>query len=84
MFRSLDMVVKAGATMEEETGEMNVNNDTVTTIAHFFFMVQFLGFPGSSGPSHVTCRVVNILIVNRTTVVYLQAWDQVVDPNKLS
>jgi len=84
MFRSLDIVVNAGATIEEETGEMNVNNDTVTTIAHFFFMVQFLGFLESSGPSHVTCSAVNIPIVNRTAVVYLQAWDQVVVPSELS
>jgi hypothetical protein len=26
----------AGATIEEETGEMNVNSDTVITAAHFF------------------------------------------------
>lgn len=48
------MVVNAGATMEDDTGEMKVNRETVMVAAHFFFVGQFLGFSGSSGPSHVT------------------------------
>ena len=30
----------AGATIEEETGEMNVNEDTVNAAAHFCFLDQ--------------------------------------------
>lgn len=48
------MVVKAGATMEEDTGEIKVNSETVIVAAHFFLDGQFLGFSWSSGPSHVT------------------------------
>jgi hypothetical protein len=50
------MVVRAGATIEEETGEMKVNRETVMVAAHFLFVGQFLGLSGSSGPSHVTWR----------------------------
>ena len=45
----------AGATIDEETGEMNVNSETVMVAAHFFVALQFFGFSGSSSPSHVTC-----------------------------
>lgn len=48
------MLVNAGATIEEETGEMKVKEDTTSVAAHFFFKVQFLGFSGSSAPFHVT------------------------------
>ena len=48
------MVPNAGATMEEDTGEMNVNEETVKVAAHFRPLVQFFGFAGSSGPSQVT------------------------------
>lgn len=44
----------AGATIDEETGEMKVNSETVIVAAHFFFMLQFFGFSGSSSPDHVT------------------------------
>lgn len=44
----------AGATIDDETGEMNVKDDTTTVAAHFRFRDQFLGFSGSSGPSQVT------------------------------
>lgn len=47
-------MVKAGATMEEDTGEIKVNSETVIVAAHLFLDGQFLGFSGSSGPSHVT------------------------------
>lgn len=46
----------AGATIEEETGEMKVKSETVIVAAHFFLLVQFLGFSGSSGPSQSTCE----------------------------
>lgn len=57
MLNSADIALRAGATMEEDTGEMKVKQDTVTTAAHFFFIGQFLGFSGSSGPSQVTYPV---------------------------
>lgn len=43
-----------GATIVEETGDMNVNEETIRVAAHFRPRVQFRGFLGSSGPSHVT------------------------------
>lgn len=49
------MAGRAGATMEEETGEMKVKEETISVAAHFLPLVQFLGFSGSSGPSQVTC-----------------------------
>lgn len=36
------------------TYERNVTKDTIPTAVTFFFVVQFMGFAGSSGPSHVT------------------------------
>src|SRR4051812_40302389 len=48
------MTPNAGATMEEETGDMNVKDETTNVAAHFRFMLQFFGFRGSCGPSHVT------------------------------
>jgi hypothetical protein len=42
--------------MDEDTGEIKVKRETVIIAAHFFLFGQFLGFSGSSGPSHVTCR----------------------------
>ena len=44
----------AGATMEEETGEMNVKDEATIVAAHLRRLVQFFGFSGSSGPFHVT------------------------------
>jgi len=46
--------VRAGAIIEEDTGDMKVKEETTSVAAHFFLIDQFLGFPGSSGPSHVT------------------------------
>ena len=48
------MVDSAGATNEEETGEINVKHETTIVAVHLRFLDQFLGFAGSSGPSHVT------------------------------
>lgn len=48
------MVDNAGATSEEETGEMNVKDETTSVAPHLRFFDQFLGFAGSSGLSHVT------------------------------
>jgi len=50
------MAVNAGATIDDETGEMNVKEDTTIVAAHLFLRVQFFGFSGSSGPFHVTCQ----------------------------
>ena len=54
MPNSLDIDVRAGATIDDETGEMKVKDDTTMVAAHFCLNVQFLGFSGSSGPSHDT------------------------------
>lgn len=53
--KSLAILLRAGATREEDTGEMKVKQETRTVANHFFFIGQFLGFEGSSGPLHVTC-----------------------------
>lgn len=55
MWNCFEMVLSAGATIEDDTGEMKVKQETMTVAAHFFLRVQFLGFSGSSGPSQVTC-----------------------------
>lgn len=48
------MVDMAGATSEEETGEMNVKDETTRVAPHLRLVDQFLGFAGSSELSHVT------------------------------
>lgn len=48
------MVPSAGATMDDDTGEMKVKADTTSVVIHFLRIGQFLGFSGSSGPFHVT------------------------------
>ena len=48
------MAEVAGATTDDETGDINVKEDTTTVAAHFRFRDQFLGFSGSFGPSQVT------------------------------
>jgi hypothetical protein len=40
--------------MDDDTGEMKVKEETISVAAHFFRSVQFFGFSGSSGLSHVT------------------------------
>ncbi|RAQ36291.1 hypothetical protein DPQ28_11830, partial [Pasteurella multocida] len=54
MLKSREMAPMAGATIEDETGEMKVNEETTRVAAHFLPLPQFLGFSGSSGPSQVT------------------------------
>jgi hypothetical protein len=54
MLNSLAIDCRAGATIDDETGEMKVNEETMKVAAHFLLKVQFLGFAESSGPSHVT------------------------------
>jgi len=44
----------AGVTIEDETGEMKVKDETTSVAAHLRRFVQFFGFSGSSGPFHVT------------------------------
>ena len=34
--RSLYILLRAGATMEDDTGDMNVKDDTTNVAAHFF------------------------------------------------
>lgn len=58
--RSSPILFKAGATMDDDTGDMKVKDDTIRVAAHFFLYVQFLGFSGSSASSHVTCAVIKI------------------------
>lgn len=48
------MEVNAGATMEEETGEMKVKEETTRHAAHLRRIGQFFGLAGSSGPSQET------------------------------
>ena len=55
MLNSAAIADRAGATIEDDTGEMNVKDDTTIVAAHFLLKLQFFGFPGSSGPSHETC-----------------------------
>lgn len=48
------IVDNAGETMVEETGEINVKDDTNKVATHFLERVQLSGFAGSSGPFQVT------------------------------
>lgn len=48
------IVPSAGATIDDDTGEMNVKTDTSSVAVHFLRTGQFLGFSGSSWPSHDT------------------------------
>lgn len=48
------MFFSAGATSEEDTGEMNVKQDTRKVATHFRLVDQFFGLSASSGPVHVT------------------------------
>jgi hypothetical protein len=41
--------------MVEDMGDIRVNDETKRVIPHLCFLLQFFGFSGSSGPSHVTC-----------------------------
>src|SRR6266516_1658800 len=54
MCKSCDIDLNAGATIEEETGVMNVNDDTTIVAAHFRLGLQFRGLAVSLGPSQVT------------------------------
>ena len=56
MLKSDEILTRAGATMDEETGEMKVNDEMTSVAAHLERSFQFLGFCGSSGPSQVTCE----------------------------
>lgn len=47
----------AGTTIVEDTGEIRVNSETIVMVVYFFLRDQFLGFSGSSEPSHVICAV---------------------------
>ena len=45
---------KAGATIEEETGDTNMKREFRIVIRHLFGFGQFLGLSGSFGPSQST------------------------------
>ena len=46
--------LNAGATIDDDTGDTNMNSELSTVMPQRFPLLQFLGFAGSSGPSHVT------------------------------
>ncbi len=48
------MAGAAGAIMDDATGVMKAMRETSPVASHLCLNVQFLGFAGSSGPSHVT------------------------------
>jgi len=56
MPRSVDILLRTGATIEEETGDINVKKDTTNVAAHFFLIDQFLEFSRSSGPDQSPIR----------------------------
>src|SRR5438046_176036 len=43
----------AGATIDDDTGDMNMNNEFNTVIPQRFRLLQFLGFAASLSPSHM-------------------------------
>jgi len=54
MPNSSDIDSRAGATRDDEMGEISVNKETLVTAAHLVVKFQFFGFLGSSGPVQVT------------------------------
>jgi hypothetical protein len=44
---------KAGATIDDDMGEMNMKRELSMVIPQRLALLQFLGLAGSSGPSHV-------------------------------
>ncbi len=46
---------KAGATIDDDTGETNIKRDIRRVVPQRLRTVQFIGFSASSGESHVTC-----------------------------
>lgn len=62
------MVPSAGAMVEELTDARKLNSDTGTMDSNLRLAVQFLGCSGSSGPSHVTCRLFTKLSHSSTAV----------------
>ena len=52
--------------MDDDTGEMKVNEETTTVAAHLRLVDQFFGFCLSSGPSHVTCINFSSMTLNST------------------
>lgn len=64
MRRSLDILLRAGAIIDDDTGDIKVKQDTTNVAAHFFLIDQFLGFSGSSGPDQVTYTVLLVSLVS--------------------
>lgn len=56
-WRSFWIMFNAGAMVAELIEDKKLNNDIGRRVVHFRLVGQFLGFSGSSGPAHVTCRV---------------------------
>ena len=54
MSNSEEIELKAGATMELDSGEIDIKRDTRMVVPQRLLTVQFTGFSGSSGESHVT------------------------------
>jgi hypothetical protein len=54
MWNSASRTGSAGATIDDETGEMREKRETMAVAAHFLPKDQFLGFAGSSRPFQVT------------------------------
>src|SRR5450432_3171982 len=54
ILKSSEIASKAGATMEEETGDMNMKRETRIVIPQRLLVVQSIGFSGSFGLLHVT------------------------------
>ncbi len=57
ILRSFWIANNAGAAVAVDIAPKKLNSDNGTLAIHFCFNGQFLGFSGSSGPFHVTCRV---------------------------
>jgi hypothetical protein len=54
MWNSASRTGSAGATIDDEIGEMREKRETMAVAAHFLPKDQFLGFAGSLGPFQVT------------------------------
>jgi hypothetical protein len=63
MSKSARITPNAGATIEDDTGDTNMNRETSTVVHQRFVLLQFFGLSGSLGPSQVTCSDMSALAI---------------------
>lgn len=62
MWNSLEIDDNAGATIVDDTGEINVKDETRTVETHFRWRLQLRGLAGSFGPDQVTLTMSSVVV----------------------